>query len=110
MAKTTSKKTAMGIKLGSCVKDNITGFTGIVIGRTEFAFGCIHISIQAPGLTPQFDVSPRPTCRFGRIFDRRDDLFEFSTTVRKPIRRPHPAKLPAIIHQDVVAQAIAIAS
>ena len=55
MAKTTAKKPAPGIKLGSLVKDSITGFTGIAIGRTEFGFGCIHIRIQAQGLTENGD-------------------------------------------------------
>ncbi|PTY04225.1 hypothetical protein DB347_20220 [Opitutaceae bacterium EW11] len=51
MAKKSMKKAASGTKLGSLVKDSITGFTGIAIGRTEFGFGCVHIRIQAPGLT-----------------------------------------------------------
>jgi hypothetical protein len=55
MPKKTTKKTAPGIKLGSLVKDTITGFTGIAIGRAEFAFGCIHIRIQAKGLTDKGD-------------------------------------------------------
>lgn len=35
MAKNTAKKSAPGIKLGRLVKDSITGFTGIAIGRTD---------------------------------------------------------------------------
>lgn len=58
MAKKTTKKTAPGIKLGSLVKDSITGFTGTAIGRTEFGFGCIHIRIQAHGLTKEGDPIP----------------------------------------------------
>jgi hypothetical protein len=58
MIKTTAKKSASGIKLGSLVKDSITGFTGIAVGRTEFAFGCIHIRIQAKGLTKEGDPIP----------------------------------------------------
>ena len=51
MAKNTAKKTAQALKLGSLVKDSITGFTGIAIARTEFAYGCVHIRIQATGMT-----------------------------------------------------------
>ena len=58
MTKTTAKKSAPGIKLGSLVKDTITGFTGIAVGRMEFPFGCIHIRIQAKGLTKDGDPFP----------------------------------------------------
>jgi hypothetical protein len=58
MAKNIVKKSASGIKLGSLVKDSITGFTGIAIGRTEFGFGCIHIRVQAQGLTKMGDPIP----------------------------------------------------
>jgi hypothetical protein len=58
MAKTTAKKSAFGIPLGSLVKETITGFTGIAVGRTEFEFGCVHIRIQALGLTRDGDPIP----------------------------------------------------
>lgn len=58
MPKNNVKKSAPGIKLGSLVKDSITGFTGIAIGRTEFGFGCIHIRVQAQGLTKTGDPIP----------------------------------------------------
>jgi len=38
----------MAIKLGSKVRDNISGFTGIAIGRTEWLHGCARITIQPP--------------------------------------------------------------
>ena len=34
------------IKLGDKVKDNITGFTGIVTGKIEYLTGCIQYEIQ----------------------------------------------------------------
>ena len=74
MSKTTTKKSAQGIKLGSLVKDNITGFTGIAIGRTEFAFGCIHIRIQAQGLTKEGE--PIPTQSFD---EQRIEVIKQST-------------------------------
>ena len=67
MAKKTAKKTAPGIKLGSLVKDSITGFKGIAVGRTEFAFGCVHIRIQAQGLTKEGDPIPTHTFDDQRI-------------------------------------------
>lgn len=34
------------VKLGSSVKDVITGFAGIAIGRAEFMYGCSRIGVQ----------------------------------------------------------------
>ena len=34
------------IKLGSRVKDKITGITGIAIARCEWLYGCIRVTIQ----------------------------------------------------------------
>jgi hypothetical protein len=34
------------IKLGSKVRDKITGLTGIAVGRTEWLHGCARISVQ----------------------------------------------------------------
>jgi hypothetical protein len=36
----------MSVKLGDMVKDNITGFAGVVIGRAEYLFGCVRILVQ----------------------------------------------------------------
>lgn len=64
LSKMTKKKKSApaGIQLGSLVKDTISGFTGIAVGRTEFGFGCIHIRIQAKGLGP--DGAPIPIHSF----------------------------------------------
>lgn len=35
------------IKLGATVKDKVTGFTGVVIGRTEWLSGCLRYEVQA---------------------------------------------------------------
>jgi len=37
----------MGIKLGSLVKDSITGFTGIATGDANFMYGCRRIQIES---------------------------------------------------------------
>ena len=34
------------VKLGSRVRDNITGFSGIATGRTEWLFGCTRICVE----------------------------------------------------------------
>ena len=52
-----------GILLGSKVKDSITGFEGVAVGRTEFLYGCIRIGIEGvakPGEILWFD-EPRLT-------------------------------------------------
>jgi len=36
----------MAIKLGSKVRDSLTGFSGIAIGRTEYMYGCARIAIE----------------------------------------------------------------
>lgn len=33
------------IKLGSKVRDSITGFEGIATSRTEYLYGCVHVGI-----------------------------------------------------------------
>ena len=50
------------IKCGSKVKDKITGFTGIVVARTEWLYGCMRLLVQPTKLekgkvqdTVQFD-------------------------------------------------------
>ena len=43
---TTKEETQMKIELGSRVKDVISEFTGIVIGRTEWLHGCTRYGIE----------------------------------------------------------------
>ncbi len=38
------------IKLGNKVRDSLTGFEGIAIGRTEWMYGCTRIGIDPVGL------------------------------------------------------------
>lgn len=40
----------MTIKLGSRVRDTLTGFEGIATGRTTFLFGCVRVCIESPEL------------------------------------------------------------
>lgn len=41
------------INLGDKVKDSVTGFTGIAIGRTTWLHGCDRIIVQPDGLTKE---------------------------------------------------------
>lgn len=36
----------MSIKLGSKVKDVISGFVGVVVARTEYLFGCVRVQVS----------------------------------------------------------------
>jgi hypothetical protein len=36
----------MAIKLGKRVKDSITGYEGIAVGRTSWLYGCERIGVQ----------------------------------------------------------------
>lgn len=40
----------MGIKLGNKVRDKVSGLEGVVIGRHEWLYGCIRLSVQPAGL------------------------------------------------------------
>ncbi len=39
------------VNLGDKVKDTVTGFTGIAVGRTVWLHGCARIIIQPEGVT-----------------------------------------------------------
>lgn len=41
---------AKNVKLGSKVKDKVTGFIGIAVGATEYLQGCRRIGIQSQTL------------------------------------------------------------
>ena len=36
------------INLGDKVKDKVSGFTGIAVGKTEWLYGCVRFNIQPP--------------------------------------------------------------
>jgi hypothetical protein len=39
--------TEFQIKLGTKVKDKVTGYTGLVIGRTDWLYGCLRYTVQS---------------------------------------------------------------
>jgi len=38
------------IKLGQKVRDEITGYTGIAVARTEWLYGCVRVTVQSSEL------------------------------------------------------------
>jgi len=40
-------------ELNEIVKDIVTGFTGVILGRTEYSTGCIQYGVQAMKLTKE---------------------------------------------------------
>ena len=38
------------IELGCKVKDKITGFTGVVVGKTEWLYGCVRCGVSSKEL------------------------------------------------------------
>ena len=44
------------INLGDKVKDSVTGFTGIAIGRTVWLHGCNRITVQPEGINKEGKV------------------------------------------------------
>ena len=48
----------MRIKLGSEVKDEVTGLKGIAVSRTEYLQGCFRIGVQAKELKDGTPVGP----------------------------------------------------
>ena len=41
------------VKLGSVVRDAITGFAGVAVSRTEYLYGCVQVGVQRAGLDPK---------------------------------------------------------
>lgn len=81
------------VKLGNKVKDNITGFTGIATGRTEWLYGCARICIEPQELK---DGKPIDSCWFDeqRVVVLTDDApvvsKDNSATSGGPQKDPSP--------------------
>ena len=48
----------MAVKLGTEVKDSITGLEGVAIGRSEYLYGCVNILVQPKGLKDGKPIEP----------------------------------------------------
>jgi len=67
------------IELGNKVRDNITGFEGIVVARTEWINGCIR-----------FHVQPEKLTKDGKIID--DEWFDAQRLVVVSKAKPKVSK------------------
>lgn len=38
------------VNLGQVVRDRITGYSGVVIGRTDWLYGCVRYGVQSTEL------------------------------------------------------------
>ena len=47
------------IKLGSKVRDTLTGYAGVAVARTEYQYGCARVAIEAATLTEGKPVDPQ---------------------------------------------------
>lgn len=47
------------IQLGSTVKDTITGFSGIAVGRSTWLYGCVRIIVQTQELKDGKPIEPQ---------------------------------------------------
>jgi hypothetical protein len=99
MVKRTGKKSPPKVELGSLVRDTITGFTGIVVGRTEFAYGCIHIRVQAKRVTKEGEAVAVQS-----FDDQRVELLE-PPTKAWPKPKDTPIKLGDIVCDGITGQA-----
>lgn len=73
------------MNLGDKVRDIITGFTGIVIARSEFFNGCVRVAVQ-----PQ-DLGEKGMLQSSESFDVQQlELVEASAV--KPLRDRQEAK------------------
>jgi hypothetical protein len=46
------------VKLGTKVKDSITGFEGIATSRTEYLYGCVRVCVEPQGLHDGKPIDP----------------------------------------------------
>lgn len=46
------------VKIGDTVRDAISGYEGVVIGRTEWIYGCIRFTVQTQGLHEGKPIDP----------------------------------------------------
>lgn len=86
------------MNLGDKVRDIITGFTGIVIARSEFFNGCIRVSVQPQELgdkgklqdTESFDVQQLELVQAGAVTPLRER--QEAKTGQKPARTGGPQR------------------
>lgn len=79
------------IKIGDVAKDRVTGFKGVVIGRTEWLNGCARLGLQSQSLK---DGSP-----IDAVWFDENQLELVKRSVVKPVQKetggPRPAPMRA---------------
>lgn len=79
------------INLGDVVRDRLTGFSGIVVARTEWLYGCLRITVQPEELNKDGGVRDSVT------FDEMQVTLILPTAVQPASQttggpRPEPAR------------------
>lgn len=72
-------------KLGDLVRDRISGFEGIVIGRTEWLYGCVRLAIAPQALDK--DGKPGETAH---IDEDQVQIVEKKVMQPGPVKAAHP--------------------
>lgn len=92
------KKEATMIKLGSKVRDTLTGFDGIAVSRTEWLYGCARIGIEpdkldkdgAPMKMEYFDEQRVETVKRQKPTVSKESSARSGGPQRDPARRENP--------------------
>lgn len=89
----------MAIKLGSNVKDSVTGYEGVAMGRTTWLYGCVRINIQGPvdkdGKVPDmicFDEDQLITVKKPKLPKKKDPKSPPAGDRPMSMRRKDPAR------------------
>lgn len=100
----TNQEKQMPIELGDKVKDQVTGFSGIVIARVEYLHGCIRFEVQPDKL---LDGKPSESSQFDEpqltlVSKAKVDVSERPTPEYKPPGGPKPAlsKRPSVTRRS----------
>lgn len=72
----------MKFKLGEVLRDKITGYIGVVMGRTEYMTGCTHYGLLSPELTKDGKIA-----EYEWIDESRLEL-----TKKQAVRREGPSR------------------
>ncbi len=84
------------INLGDKVKDKVSGFTGIVIGKTEWLHGCTRCIVQPPvkkdGTLPENNAFDEPQLelvskRKGEKSKKQTGGYDFNITNKQTPKR-----------------------
>lgn len=81
-------------KLGDQVKDSISGFKGIVVGRAEFLYGCVQLSI-APQETKDGRVLDTVWLDEDRVVVTEENALAVPATAAERAGGPSMSPMPA---------------